>query len=379
LHPDFNRDVHCILGLPFDAVDEARAVRLIREAVHERRRCFLSTPNLNFAVASLDDPAFRASVLHSDLNTADGMPIVWIARLLGVPLRERVSGAGLFERLREDAAERIGVYFFGGPDGVAAAACDRLNAQGGGLHCVGSDSPGFGSIDDMSSSDCIARINASGADFVVVSLGAKKGQAWIERNRALISAPVVSHLGAVVNFVAGTVRRSPRVLQRLGLEWFWRIVEEPALWRRYAADGLALGRLLLVRVIPYAWCLRTRRPSAEQAAAARAERLDRSGSTVLRLEGAWSMHNLDRLRAAAAAAACEPGPLHVDLSAVTHLDSAAIAQLSLLQAACSGSARGWSTTAPSPRVCRLLRFACADYLLQENAAAAQPGREEVPC
>jgi len=83
-------------------------------------------------------------------------------------------------------------------------------------------------------------INASQADFLVVALGAKKGQAWILHNLEHLQVPVVSHLGAVVNFVAGTVQRAPAAWQRAGLEWLWRIKEEPALFGRYWNDGLAL-------------------------------------------------------------------------------------------------------------------------------------------
>jgi N-acetylglucosaminyldiphosphoundecaprenol N-acetyl-beta-D-mannosaminyltransferase len=87
---DFTRRLVCILGLPFDALDIAQAVQRVRAAAFSGQRCFVSTPNLNFAIAARRDSAFRDSVLHSDLSLVDGMPLVWIARLLGQPLHERV-------------------------------------------------------------------------------------------------------------------------------------------------------------------------------------------------------------------------------------------------------------------------------------------------
>lgn len=84
----------------------------------------------------------------------------------------------------------------------------------------------------MSNAETIERINASGADFLVVSLGARKGQAWIMQNRQHLSVLLISHLDAMVNFVAGTVSRAQQWMQRFGLEWLWRIKEEPVLWRR---------------------------------------------------------------------------------------------------------------------------------------------------
>jgi len=270
---DFHRPVHCILGLPFDALTMAQAQAALSDAIRRPRRCFLSTPNLNFLIGCLGDAAFRDSVIRSDLSVADGMPIIWIARALGVPVRERVAGSTLFERLRAPGADPVTVFFFGGPEGVARRAADALNAEHGAMRCVGARSPGFGSIADMSSPALIDEINQARPDFLVVALGAKRGQAWIEHNLARLQAPLVSHLGAVVNFVAGTVARAPERLGGLGLEWLWRIKEEPALWRRYLEDGFALLKLLLTRVLPGAWTaarLRkagARRPAPELALA----------------------------------------------------------------------------------------------------------------
>src|ERR671918_2094831 len=120
--PDFGRDVHCLLGLPIDAVDLAGAERRIRAAAAARSPCFMSTPNVNFLIASHSDEAFRSSIIHSDLSVADGMPLVWLAKLVGIPLRERVAGASLFDALREERGKPLSVYFFGGPAGLAEAA-----------------------------------------------------------------------------------------------------------------------------------------------------------------------------------------------------------------------------------------------------------------
>jgi N-acetylglucosaminyldiphosphoundecaprenol N-acetyl-beta-D-mannosaminyltransferase len=241
---DFGRDVHTLLGLPFDAVTLDAAVERVRQAAQQRRPLFLTTPNINFVIAAQKDSAFRDSVIHSDLSVTDGMPLVWLSRWLGLPLNERVAGSDLFERLRSDHRPALKVYFFGGPEGVAQKASDALGAARTGLCGVGGETPGFGSLQEMSRPSALERINRCGADFLVVALGAKKGQAWLEHNRASLTVPVVSHLGAVVNFVAGTVVRAPPLWRRFGLEWLWRIRSEPALWRRYAGDAVGLLKLL---------------------------------------------------------------------------------------------------------------------------------------
>jgi len=325
--PDFERDVHCLLGLPIDAIDLAGAEKRIRAAAAARLPCFMSTPNVNFVIESRSDRAFRDAVLHSDLSVADGMPLVWLARLAGIPLRERVAGANLFEALGGGSDERrLAVYFFGGPDGVAEAAGRRLGREAKGLVCVGHQSPGFGSVEEMSSEETIRRINASNADLLVVSLGARKGQAWIERNRSRLNVPVVSHLGAVVDFAAGRIRRAPPWMQRAGLEWLWRIKEQPSLWRRYFSDGLALAMLLLTRVLPYAWYMRSRWHAAE----ASVEASDRKHVYVIVLRGAWTHANIALLRRWFTQAARSRKDVRLEMTAVSHVDSAFVGLVMLL-------------------------------------------------
>lgn len=234
-----------VLGLPFDAVTTEQACERIVEAIDERQRCFISTANLNFVINAQKDTDFARSIKLSDLNLADGIPLIWAARFLNIPLPERVAGSTVFERLAEKASPEkpIRIFFFGGNEGVAEKACHNLNQQGSGLFCCGYYYPGIGSVESMSNENIIQQINAAKPDFLVVSLGAKKGQSWILHNLSQLDVPVVSHLGAVVNFVAGTVKRAPTFWQKAGLEWLWRIIEEPYLWRRYFNDGIAAIKL----------------------------------------------------------------------------------------------------------------------------------------
>lgn len=360
--PDFDRDVHCVLGLPFDAVDTAQAVDKVRRAAATGTRCFLTTPNLNFAIAARVDPHFRNSVLRSDLSVADGMPLIWVARLMGVPLPERVAGSTMFERLRQTGGSPLKVFFFGGQDGVAQQAGHRLNAEAAGAVCVGHEAPGFGSVEDMSAAPYIDRINASGAEFLVVSLGAQKGQAWIQRNLARLHPPVVSHLGAVVNFVAGTVKRSPVWMGRIGLEWLWRIIEEPALWRRYLRDGRAFLGLLVTCVLPgavHAWWHRRRRPPREEA---RIDVAIHEDTMRLTLGGTWSA-SLDRLRPALRDAAAARQSLELDLTDLRHADASVIGLLSLLWVHVLGQGRSWRCTGVHPGARRCFKYTCAQYLV----------------
>jgi N-acetylglucosaminyldiphosphoundecaprenol N-acetyl-beta-D-mannosaminyltransferase len=367
MHSDFNRDVHCLLGLPFDALSLPSAVQRIRSAAATRSPCFLSTPNLNFLIAAQSDSAFRRSVINSNLSVADGMPLIWMARLLGMPIRQRVAGSDIFERLRADSGTRLSVYFFGGMQGVAEMACKRLNAAQSGVVCTGFEYPGFGSVRDMSRDEIIENINTSGADFLLVSLGAKKGQAWIERNRSRISVPVISHLGAVVNFVAGSVSRAPVWMQRCGLEWLWRIKEEPGLWQRYAADGRLLLKLLLTRVIPHAWYMYRHKALARELANAAIDLSDDGGEIVIRMGGTWVEANLQPLRACFAGTAPEGRNVKIDMQHVTYVDSACIGILLLLYGDLLQQGQRLSVVHLQHDVRRIFRYVCAEYLLDAHA------------
>lgn len=366
--PDFRRHVHCLLGVPIDMVDATSALARIRAAAARRSPCFVSTPNLNFLIACTDDAAFRDAVIQSDLSVADGMPLVWIARLLGMPIHERVAGATLFETLRADAARPLSVYFFGGPAGAAEAACRRLNEEKRGLRCAGFHYPGMGDVEAMSTAPVIAAINASGADFLVVALGARKGQAWIVHNLGRLRVPVVSHLGAVVNFVAGSVGRAPAWVQKAGLEWLWRIKEEPKLWRRYASDGLALLGLLTTRVLPHVVHLRRQRRRLANRLPSDMDRSCHEGVLMLRLHGSWGNEQLDPLRREFTAAAATDSEVWMDLGKVSHIDSAFVGLVLLLF--------GWQTrmgmrpnfVAVSPAARRVFRYCCAEFVLDGDSS-----------
>jgi N-acetylglucosaminyldiphosphoundecaprenol N-acetyl-beta-D-mannosaminyltransferase len=366
---DLYRPVHCILGLPVDAVTLNDAQEKIYAATSLRRPCFLSTPNLNFAMACLDDREFRNSVMNSDLSIADGMPLVWVARLLGVPIHERVTGSGLFERLQQQSDRSVSVYLFGGADGAAATAAEKINAQPSGLKCVGSHSPGFGSIREISQEAVIREINDSHADFLLVALGAKKGQAWIEHNRQRLQVPVLSHLGAVINFAAGSVRRAPQWMQRVGLEWAWRIKEEPALWRRYLRDGMVLLRIFLTRVVPGAIHQRLHYPSQTELANNWVSIAGDAKICCIKPHGAWCEKNLLRLRRCLEKTVRKKAHVDIDLSDVTFIDSAFVGLLMLMYGHQSQLGLRFRLHGATPAIRRMFRNFCAGFLLDPEMAA----------
>ena len=206
----------------------------------------------------------------------------------------------------------------------------------------------------MSRREWIERISGSQTDFLVVSLGSQKGQAWISQNLDALGPIVVSHLGAVVNFVAGTVRRAPRWMQRTGLEWVWRVKEEPRLARRYLDDGLALLKMLATRILPLMLLQRTGRPDPSEFVRARVTHGSDPGQSAATLRGAWDRSNLDPVRAAFARLARAGGSVTLDFSGVTYLDSALAGLLLLLQIDLADRGLRLAIERPQPFVRRLL-------------------------
>lgn len=310
---DFDRDLWSVFGAPVDAARLPEATEAIAVACRTGRRLSFITPNVNWMARAANSAAARREIVASDYSLVDGAPVVLLARLAGVPIRERCAGSDVFDALRLRPGfqgRRIKVFFFGGRDGAGERAAARLNQERRGVECVGFLNPGHGDVASMSGDAMIDEVNRSGADFVLVSLGAAKGQAWIDRNRTRLSAPVVAHLGAVVDFVAGGVKRAPRWVRASGLEWFWRIKEEPSLWRRYRDDGVALARLVAARG-PAILAEARRKSSAEGRLEARFD----AQATRLVVTGDFGGSLSSAARAALRDAARAGKPVIVDLAA----------------------------------------------------------------
>lgn len=359
---NFERDVYCIFGVPIDVMSVERALFELREASYRRVRCFLSTPNLNFLIGSHKDENFRNSVICSDMSLPDGMPLVWLAKLIGVKAIERVAGSTLYEQLGQESIRGMSVYFFGGGQGAGQLAASKLNAERNGLSCVGYKYPGFGSIDEMSRSETINEINRCSPDFLIVALGARKGQSWLLRNQKQLTVPIISHLGAVINMAAGTILRAPQWMQTAGLEWLWRIKEEPALWRRYVGDGIDLLKLLVRHVAPcvvYSKAMPDR--SAFDKASVRLRRF--SARSYIDLRGPRNVVNLREVREAMRGATSTECDVVMIFREVDYVDSAFLGLCLVLYGHQLKLGRSLSFEGVSPTLRKIFRAHCVEYLL----------------
>jgi N-acetylglucosaminyldiphosphoundecaprenol N-acetyl-beta-D-mannosaminyltransferase len=233
--------------LEVDSVTFPQALEKIAELVERRNGGAVFTPNVDHIVKAERHADFRRAYSCADLSLADGMPLIWAARLLGSPLPEKVSGSDLVIPLMRLAAERRWrVYLLGGGPGVAEAAAERV-VRDLGTQVVGTDSPIValdGTPED--SEQMLERLRASGPDLVLVAFGAPKQELWIERFTDRIRPTVAVGVGGSLDFVAGKVKRAPAWMSRVGLEWLFRLLHEPRrMWRRYLVEDPAFITIVL--------------------------------------------------------------------------------------------------------------------------------------
>ena len=242
-----------IAGVPIDHVDMDGALARLGDAFAGGRQVQVATVNLDFLVRAQSHHELRAVLWRSDLNVADGMPVVWLSRLLGRPVPGRVAGADMAPLLVAEAAARgAGVFLLGGEHGVAEAAAWRLKREHPGIS-VSWHQPPRARLDDMDNERLVELVAGSGAELLLVALGNPKQELWIDRYRhRLPGVAVAVGVGCVFDLWAERVHRAPAWMQRAGLEWLHRLLAEPRrLAGRHAAGTMWLlvlaGRSLLER------------------------------------------------------------------------------------------------------------------------------------
>lgn len=221
-------------------------------ALDEHRGGLMVTVNLDHIRRCRRDERYRTLVARSELVVADGMPLVWASRVQGTPLPERVAGSNLVWSLCESCAARgRAVYLLGGDPGAADGAKAVLEQKYPGLRIAGTHAPERGFEGDTARMERIeAELRASGADVVFIALGSPKQEYLGERLRAVLPAAWFVGCGITLGFVAGQVKRAPLWMQRTGLEWLHRLIQEPGrLARRYLVDGVPFALALLLGAV----------------------------------------------------------------------------------------------------------------------------------
>lgn len=211
---------------------------------------FLVTPNADHLMLLQKNRDLFEAYATADYVAVDSQIVYWATRFLGTGVKEKISGSDFFPAYcdyhKNDPETRI--FLLGGIPGVAQKALQRINAKAGRSLVVGAHSPSMQFIDDAQECrEAIGIINRSGANVLAVGLGAPKQEIWIKRYRdQLPDVHTFMALGATLDFEAGTVKRAPRWISNCGLEWLYRLSQEPRrLWRRYLVRDIGFLALLL--------------------------------------------------------------------------------------------------------------------------------------
>lgn len=233
-----------VWGLPLNPLTLAQTLDLIEPWIAERTPRYLVTANVHYAMLCETDSRLQAVNRGASLIVADGMPLVWASR---GRLPERVAGSDLVPALCSRAADRgWRVFFLGAGPGVAAAAADVLRSRYPGLQIVGTESPPFRDLTLEEIEAYAQQVQASRADVLVLSFAMPNGELFMSEHYRKFGAPVTIQAGATLDFVAGRVPRAPRWMQRIGLEWIWRLLREPRrLAGRYWRNAVFVLRMLV--------------------------------------------------------------------------------------------------------------------------------------
>ena len=240
-----------VANVLFDNVSMEEAVeRIVQMAQKTNAPRYVCTGNLDHLVMLDRDEAFRAVYADADLVLADGAPIVWLSRLAGTPLRERVTGSDLFwELARASAATGARLFFLGGKPGAADKAAEEVRRRYPTAQVCGTYCPPFETFDTAAEQWRIQdAVRAAQPDILLVGFGAPKQEKWIAANKDIVAVPVSIGVGGTFEMAGGDVRRAPSWTQRIGMEWAYRFLQEPTrLWRRYFVKDLPFFLSLLWR------------------------------------------------------------------------------------------------------------------------------------
>jgi len=233
-----------ICGVEVANLNEDEAIAFIDRLVGEGGPHYAAVLNAAKIVAANEDGALKRTLLEADLVTADGMSIVWASRLLGQPLKQRVTGIDLFERLVERAAERgRSVYFLGSREESVRGVTERFMKSHPTLRIAGWRN---GYFDESESESVAEAIRASRADLLFVAMGSPVQELWISSNLERTGVRFAMGVGGSFDHISGFARRAPGWMQRSGLEWLYRLMREPCrLWRRYLIGNAVFVCLVL--------------------------------------------------------------------------------------------------------------------------------------
>lgn len=231
------------LNTQVDNLTMTEAINEIDKLVQKRVPSYVVTPNVDHIVKLEKDEEFKNVYKNADLILTDGMPLIWISKLKGNPIKEKVSGSDLFPKVCKLASDKgYSIFLLGAAEGVADKAAEKLKNKYKGLNIAGTYSPSYGFEKKNDEIEKIIKIiNECKPDILAVGLGAPKQEKFLYKYKDKLNVPISLAVGASIDFEAGNIERAPIWMQKSGLEWFYRLCKEPKrMFKRYIIDDIKI-------------------------------------------------------------------------------------------------------------------------------------------
>jgi N-acetylglucosaminyldiphosphoundecaprenol N-acetyl-beta-D-mannosaminyltransferase len=247
-----SRERFSVLGVTFDVVQIPDVILQMRQWIARRAGCgYIAVAGMHGIIEARHKIEFKQAVVEASLVVADGIPVVWLGRLRGYNLRRRVYGPELMLQFCEETAlAGFRHYLLGGAPGVPEQLARALDKTCPGIGIVGTHSPPFRPTTPEEDAAIIENINRAAPDVLWVGLGTPKQEMWMYRHRDKLRVPVMIGVGAAFDFLSSRKRQAPVWMQDRGLEWFFRLMQEPRrLWKRYLVGGSEFGFLVALELL----------------------------------------------------------------------------------------------------------------------------------
>lgn len=236
-----------ILGVKIDLVEYAAVMRKMQTAIARRQRLSIGFTNVYTIMCARADQDLLQAVNNFSLSVPDGMPLVWLSRFTDTTLHDRVYGPDLFAAFCELSQEHnYRHYFYGSTPQVLHRLRQNLRLIYPDLRIAGMHSPPFRDLTPEEENEIAARIDQATPDVLWIAIGSPRQEKWMARMRERLEVPVIAAIGAAFDFYAGTVKQAPKSWQRHGLEWLYRLLQEP---RRLAKRYLVYNPLFVLAVL----------------------------------------------------------------------------------------------------------------------------------
>lgn len=244
-----------VLGVGVSSVNMTLALDTIDDWIERRDQHYVCVTGVHGVMESQRDPDLRRIHNRAGLVTPDGMPMVWLSWLHHQRQVDRVYGPDLMLACCARSVRRgYRHFFYGGADGVADRLAARLRARFPGLQTVGTYTPPFRRLTEVEDEQLVRLIDEAEPDIVWVGLSTPKQERWMAEHVERLSAPVLIGVGAAFDFNAGLKRQAPRLIQRAGLEWLFRLTTEPRrLWKRYLTNNPAFVWKAILQLLELRW------------------------------------------------------------------------------------------------------------------------------